>query len=203
MSHDKHQAFYDQLAAEWDLQFTAEDLERLSNLVECLDIKEGMNILDVGCGTGILFDLLRRKVGKSGTVTGVDFSIEMARKAHRNFPFDNVNVVDGDVTRLPLGDSIFDLAISFASFDNFSDQKQALHEIHRVLKNDSLFCVIDLESSKELHESHHLRGGVLEHDTLPSEEAMQRLLEETSFRKTKFQDHTGLYLACAVTQSQD
>ena len=95
MSHDAHQSHYDQLAAEWDLRFTAEDLAFLTFKVDQFGVKEGMDIIDLGCGTGILFDILRRRVGKSGTVTGIDFSLEMVRKAYRNCPFDNVNVVDG------------------------------------------------------------------------------------------------------------
>ncbi|HKK21203.1 MAG TPA: methyltransferase domain-containing protein, partial [candidate division Zixibacteria bacterium] len=83
MSHDKHQKFFDDLAAEWDLMFTAEDMERLTHIVEKLKVNSGMDILDLGCGTGILFDMLRRMVGDSGSVTGVDFSYEMAQKAHR------------------------------------------------------------------------------------------------------------------------
>jgi demethylmenaquinone methyltransferase/2-methoxy-6-polyprenyl-1,4-benzoquinol methylase len=105
MSHDKHQVFFDQLAAEWDLMFTAEDLERLEHLVAGLDVAEGMQILDLGCGTGILFDLIRRRVGDSGSVTGVDFSLLMAERALRNFPFPNVNVIDADASMMPFPDS--------------------------------------------------------------------------------------------------
>ena len=108
--HDPHQEFFDNLAAEWDLRYTAEDLERLYRLVNRLPITEDMDLLDLGCGTGILFDMLRRRVGPGGLVTGVDFSIRMAQKAHRNFPFSNVTVVDADAARLPFQDSSYDMA---------------------------------------------------------------------------------------------
>jgi ubiquinone/menaquinone biosynthesis C-methylase UbiE len=198
MTHDQHQKFYDQLAAEWDLMFTSEDLERLSHLVESLNIEPGAEIVDLGCGTGILFDLLRRMVGPTGTVTGVDFSLEMARKAHRNFPFENVNVVDADVTNLPFRDDSFDFAISFAAFDNFSDKGKALLEIHRVLKSGALFCIIYLASSKELTEQHRRAGGLLTEDELPTAEKMATLFENSHFRTVQIEDHSGLYMACAV-----
>ncbi len=196
--HDIHQEFFDQLAREWDLHFTAEDLERLSNLVERLNVKPGMDILDLGCGTGILFDMLRRKVGKEGTVTGVDFSIEMARLAHRNFPFDNVNVVDADVINLPFKDSTFDMAVAFAAFPHFSDKQRALDEIHRVLKNDARFYIIHLESSKEVTEEHKRIGGAIAQDTIPSEEEMRQMFSRGRFTDLKIDDHPGLYLATAV-----
>ncbi len=62
--HDVHQEFFDRLAAEWDLSFTAEDLERLTRVVNRLQIVVGSDILDLGCGTGIMFDMLS---GKSET----------------------------------------------------------------------------------------------------------------------------------------
>ncbi len=193
--HDPHQEFFDQLAAEWDLMFTAEDLERLSHVVEQLGVKQGMDILDLGCGTGILFDMLRREVGEKGSVTGVDFSIEMAQKAHRNFPFKNVNVVDADAINLPFGDDSFDMAISFAAFPHFSDQQRAIDETHRVLKPGAMFYIIHLESSKEIAEVHHRIGGVVEHDTIPPEEKMRHMLNNSKFQEVSVEDQPGFYLA--------
>ncbi len=195
--HDPHQEFFDALAAEWDFNFTAEDLERLQRIVDRLEIKEGMTVLDLGCGTGILFDMVRRKVGKSGSITGVDFSFQMAQKAHRNFPFDNVNVVDADAINLPFADSTFDAAVAFASFPHFSDQKRAVEETHRVLKNDGPFYIIHLSSSKELSEVHQRVGGVVERDQLPPEEQMTAILNDGKFRDVSIEDHPGLYLARA------
>ncbi|MGD8922336.1 MAG: methyltransferase domain-containing protein [Candidatus Zixiibacteriota bacterium] len=198
MSHDAHQKFYDELAQEWDLMFTSEDLERLHNLVERFNVKPGMDIVDVGCGTGILFDILRREVGEKGTVTGVDFSIQMARQAHRNFPFPNVNVVDADVTALPFRDNSFDMAVSFSAFPHFSDKAKALSEIFRVLKPGAKLHIIHLQSSKELSEIHHQIGGVVERDELPSEDAMRSMLRGSGFSEVVVDDHPGLYLATAT-----
>ena len=199
--HDKHQAFYDALAAEWDLMFTAVDLDFLSHIVNRLKVEPGMNILDLGCGTGILFDLLRRKVGDSGCITGVDFSIEMALKAHRNFPFRNVNVVDADATMLPFKDDVFDMAVAFSAFPHFSDQQKALQETHRVLKPDAMFYIIHLVSSKEVSEIHQRAGGVVEHDEIPPEEKLREMFETSCFKKISIEDHTGLYLASARNEA--
>jgi len=198
MSHDAHQSHYDQLAADWDLRFTAVDLDFLTYEVDRFGVKPGMDIVDLGCGTGILFDLLRRRVGESGTVTGVDFSFEMAFKALKNFPFPNVNVVDGDVTQLPLQSDRFDMAVSFSAFCNFSDKAKSTREIHRILRNGSRFHVIHLFSSKELSERHHRLGGVIECDELPNEAEMKAMLTEGGFGDVSITDKPGLYLASAI-----
>jgi len=198
MTHDAHQEFYDKLAQEWDLEFTAVDLEFLTFKVDQFGVEQGMNTLDLGCGTGILFDMLRRKVGQTGTVTGVDFSIQMAVKAHRNFPFQNVNVVDADVTMLPFQNDLFDMAVSFSAFPHFSDKPRAINEIHRVLKNGSKLIIIHLQSSKELSEIHHQMGGVVAQDELPSEAEMNAMLAKGHFVDVAIEDHPGLYLATAI-----
>jgi len=195
---DPHQAFFDRLAAEWDLQFCAEDLERLGHLVDTLDIHPGMDILDLGCGTGILFDMLRRKVGPRGLITGVDFSLKMAQTAHRNFPFKNVTVVDADIASLPLRDSTYDMGVSFAAFPHFANKTKALSEIDRVLKPGAKFYIIHLVSSDELAEMHGRVGGVVEHDELPSAARLREMFAATNFRDVRIEDHPGLYLASAV-----
>jgi len=198
MSHDKHQAFFDVLAAEWDLAFTTEDLERLSHIVDSLEVRKDMDILDLGCGTGILFDMLRRKVGESGSVTGVDISIKMAQKAHRNFPFANVNVVDADATMLPFADSSFDMAVAFSAFPHFSDQQRAIDETHRILRPKSRFYIIHLVSSRELSRLHHEIGGVVEHDAIPPEEKLRKMLNSSKFTDVTIDDQPGRYLASAI-----
>jgi demethylmenaquinone methyltransferase/2-methoxy-6-polyprenyl-1,4-benzoquinol methylase len=195
--HDKHQGFFDALAAEWDLMFTAEDLERLSHIVEKLGVEEGMDVLDLGCGTGVLFDMLRRKVTERGSVTGVDFSYQMAQQAHRNFPFSNVNVVDADAVNLPFDNSSFDMAVAFSAFPHFSDQQKAINETHRVLRDSADFYIIHLISSRELNQRHHSMGGVVEHDEIPPEDRLRGMLNSSKFADVSIEDHPGLYLAIA------
>ena len=195
---DSHRAFFDNLAADWDLQYTAEDLERLSRLIDKLDVQPGMCVLDLGCGTGILFDMLRRKVGNKGLVTGVDISTAMVERAQRNFPFDNVTVVDADACCLPFQDSTYDMAVSFAAFPHFHEKRQSLSEVDRVLKQGAKYYIIHLASSKELADWHHEKGGVVANDELPSETDLRHMFAESHFEDVQIEDHPGLFLASAV-----
>jgi len=141
--------------------------------------------------------MLRRKVGESGSVTGVDFSYRMAQQAHRNFPFSIVHVVDADAVSLPFADSAFDMAVAFSAFPHFSDQQRAINEIHRVLVNGGPFFIIHLISSRELSEIHHRIGGVVEYDEIPPEERLRGMLNSSKFTGISIEDHPGLYLAIA------
>ena len=197
MTHDKYQSFFDELAAEWDSSFTAVDFEYLEFLVSGMGTQAGWDVLDLGCGTGVLFDLLRRQTGQEGSVTGVDLSIKMAMKAHRNFPFANVNVVSTDVSELPFSDNSFDMAVAFASFPHFSDQGKAIEEIHRVLRSSALLHIVHLKSSLELSNMHHKVGGPVSDDALPTETELRAMFESSSFVDVSIRDHSGLYFASA------
>ncbi len=131
-------------------------------------------------------------------MTGVDFSLRMAERAHRNFPFDNVNVVDGDVVALPFRGSCFDMAVAFSSFPHFSDRPKALNETRRVLKSGASLHIIHLMSSKEISELHHRVGGAVAHDSLPNSAEMTQLLEAAGFVHVRVEDKPGMYLASAV-----
>ena len=198
MSHDKHQEFFDRLAAESDLMFTAVDLEFLQHIVDQLDIRQGWDILDLGCGTGVLFDMLRRRVGETGSVTGVDFSFQMAQRANLNFPFPNVAVVDADAQMLPFRDSAFDMAVAFSAFPHFSDQQKALLETHRVLKPRARFYIIHLESSRDLNQLHQRIGGAVASDLIPPGERLREMFSTSKFVEVTIEDHPGLYLATAM-----
>ena len=50
-------------------------------VVDALPLRPGHVVLDVGCGTGLCYGLLRDKVGPDGTVIGIEESPEMAALA--------------------------------------------------------------------------------------------------------------------------
>jgi tRNA A58 N-methylase Trm61 len=65
-------------------------------VVEALPLQPGQVVLDVGCGTGLCWGLLREKVGPCGTVIGIEESPEMAAVAREHIAREgwrNVTVV--------------------------------------------------------------------------------------------------------------
>ena len=70
--------FFDQLAPNWDAGMIRSD-EIISTILENAGVTHGKDVLDVACGTGVLFpDYLARQVG---SVTAIDISPEMVRIA--------------------------------------------------------------------------------------------------------------------------
>jgi SAM-dependent methyltransferase len=64
--------------------------------IGCLELRPGDTVLDVGCGTGLSFELLHRYVGPHGRIVGIEQCPEMMAKAQarvRENGWENVELV--------------------------------------------------------------------------------------------------------------
>ena len=100
MPKDEEQARakYRQLAAEYDLRGPALAAEARETLVGRLDLRPGDVVLDVACGTGLSFPLIRDRIAESGHIIGVDLSPEMLERARERVAtagWENVTLVQG------------------------------------------------------------------------------------------------------------
>ena len=90
-----------------------------------------MDVLDVACGTGVLFpDYLARDVH---SVTGVDIAPEMARRAAEKFPDARVTVLCGDIETVPLPQP-FDCCMVYNAFPHFPDPARLIAHLATLLK---------------------------------------------------------------------
>ena len=94
-----------------------------------LDIKSGMKVLDVGCGTGIYS---KRLVEKACNVTGIDIAGKMLDIARHKVP--EGRFIKSSVEALPFPKGHFDLVFSMATFEFIEDAEAAYFEMKRVAK---------------------------------------------------------------------
>ena len=97
-------------------------------------LHDSISVLDVGCGTGRLYQLLQEFQGVE--YLGVDQSEEPIKMAKKDFP--NNNYLVSEMTNLPLRDKEFDFVFCIATLHHLPDnekRKQALGEIKRLLKS--------------------------------------------------------------------
>ena len=140
--------FFDQCAPWWD-----EDMIRNEDLIAAIldngGIREGIHVLDVACGTGVLFpDYLGRKVA---SVTGIDISPEMARIAQEKFP--EVRVICGDVETADFGKQ-FDAIMVYNAFPHFPDPAHLIKVLAGLVKPGGKLSVAHGMSRAQLA-SHH------------------------------------------------
>jgi ubiquinone/menaquinone biosynthesis C-methylase UbiE len=113
--------------------------------IERCQIREGMWILDAGCGTGLETVRLARLVGSSGNVIGLDASRNLLAEASRRVQGSRLPIEyrEGDVHKLPFPDNYFDVARAERLFLYLTDPRKALAELVRVTKTDGVVYVIE------------------------------------------------------------
>jgi len=97
-------------------------------------LKPHGQVLDVGCGTGIMGEY-----GFAGTLTGVDISFEMARKATQRL----TSVTVGSAENLPVRDASFDCAFAKSVIHHLADAEHGVAEIARALKPGGRVVFVD------------------------------------------------------------
>ena len=133
---------FDRIASSYE--FTAKFLSFgimpywLRKLVE--PIEGGEKVLDLACGTGILFPKL---VKKFQTVVGLDYSFPMLKEAQRK-RYSNVYLVRGDALKLPFREEVFDTVVVSLGLRHFENIEEALKEIFRVLKKDGNLHILEV-----------------------------------------------------------
>ena len=152
--------FFDRCAPWWD-----SDMERneviISRILDNAGVDTGMDVLDVACGTGVLFpDYLKRNVA---SVTGIDISPEMAKIAAAKFP--EVNVVCGDVECYEF-DKKFDVVMIYKAFPHFPDPAGVIKAMAKLVKPGGRLCVAHGMSRAQLQRHHAGRAAAVSIDLL-------------------------------------
>jgi len=133
---------YDATAEIYDTRYAEEQAAKIEAALRHVEVKVEA-VLDVGCGTGILFGY----VGDKAAMTiGVDVSprtLLKAKERARNHP--NVHLVCADADNMPLKDNVFDRAFAVTIIQNMPNQTETLNEIRRVVKDNALIVITGLK----------------------------------------------------------
>ena len=150
MKKTEIKAFFDQCAKNWDDRMVKND-NVITKILDNADVNENIDVLDVACGTGVLFPYyLERKVS---SVVGIDFSSEMVKIAKEKFP--NIEVICSDVENYFFAKK-FDRVIVYNAFPHFSNPKQLIKVLSKAIKPGGILSIAHGMSRDKLLE-HHLK----------------------------------------------
>jgi len=134
---------YDSLAPVYDAQYSEEQDAKMKAALNRIKLKENSLILDVGCGTGLLFKHVRTSVK---LLVGLDLSpriLKEAKKLVKNFPTTAVIRADADFT--PVQSDVFDATFAITLLQNMPDPLATLLEMKRVSKDHAFVVVTGLK----------------------------------------------------------
>ncbi|MBQ9843683.1 MAG: class I SAM-dependent methyltransferase [Oscillospiraceae bacterium] len=166
-------AFFDRCAPTWDAEMIKSDA-KIGKILDNAEVGPDMDILDVACGTGVMFDYyLQRGVA---SVTGIDISPEMAKIAAQKFAGEpKVQVLCGDVEEYAF-DRKFDRIVVYNAFPHFPYPKRLIKILSKLLKEDGRLTVAH-GMSREAIDGHHSGSASKVSNGLMSAESLKRIFD--------------------------
>ena len=133
-----------------------------------------MDVLDVACGTGVMFDYyLNRGVA---SVTGIDIAPVMAKIAAEKYSGESrVQVICGDVEEFSF-DRKFDRIVVYNAFPHFPYPKRLIKILASFLKEDGRLTVAH-GMSREAIDNHHSGSASKVSNGLMSAENLKRIFD--------------------------
>lgn len=140
--------FFDRYAPLWDEGMVRNE-PVIAAILDCGGIREGIDVLDVACGTGVLFsDYMDRKVN---SVTAIDISPEMVKIARSKSP--GVNVICADVEEYQFPRK-FDAVMVYNAFPHFPDPENLIRVLTGLLNPGGRLTIAHGMSREQL-QLHH------------------------------------------------
>lgn len=165
-------SFFDRLAPGWDAE-TVRNEPVIARILDNAGVREGCTVLDVACGTGVLFgDYVRRGAAQ---VTAIDLSPEMAARAAEKAAGTQITVVCGDVEdSAAVRDSgPYDVVMVYNAFPHFPDPAGLIRTLAELVRPGGRLSIAHGMSRAAL-DAHHsgcardVSVGLLHEDELKS-----------------------------------
>jgi demethylmenaquinone methyltransferase/2-methoxy-6-polyprenyl-1,4-benzoquinol methylase len=155
--------FFDNLAPQWDDNLVIDDV-KINFILDIAGVHTGTTVLDVACGTGVLFPYyLSRNISK---VTGVDLSHEMVDFALRKAKDQRIQVFCGDIETIDIL-GLYDCCVVYNSFPHFSNPTKLIEKLAEWIKPNGRLTVAHSMSMEDLKRCHNGEASKISIELLP------------------------------------
>ena len=143
LGQDRPDDFLEVESRQWDDQAHRYDDKRTQDArymagvqaaVRALQVRPGEMVLDAACGTGLT---IRSYLSPNVRVVGLDLSLASLHQLRRRLNGDRVDLVRGELSRLPFGDATFDRVLCANAMQHIPDVDQrrlCISELARVAR---------------------------------------------------------------------
>ena len=144
--------------AAWLERENREQEERTDILLRALNLKRGMNVADIGAGTGYLSRRMADSVGAAGTIYAVDVQAEMIGKLKslsKKYP--NIKLILSEPSNVKLAPNSLDMAILVDVYHELAFPYEVAQSILAALKPNGKLVLVEYRAEdsrvpiKEIH----------------------------------------------------
>jgi ubiquinone/menaquinone biosynthesis C-methylase UbiE len=186
-----HRDYFDSASANWKIK--EEDLHRAVEIFSQIEFHSDEKILDVGCGTGSLFPVIKQFAPKS-TLIGCDMSVKMLARSRDYDDNKRIPIVQCLGEILPFKDESIDVVLNYCIYPHLKFRMTAFHEFHRVLKKEGRYFIIQPHGREAVNRTHRRLAQPVCFDILPTVEETVWQLMHTAFSVSRIVDSDNLFL---------
>ncbi len=159
--------FFDRYAPQWDADQIPKD-RIINRILDNAGVDAGQDVLDVACGTGVMFPFYLER--QAASVTGIDISHEMARlAAEKHAEFENIQVICGDVEETRF-DRKFDTVMVYNAFPHFPEPERLIATLAAVTKEGGRLTIAHSASREQIDDHHKGAASKISNGLMEAEE---------------------------------
>lgn len=199
MNRSKAAYFDSQVDSGWaSEEYTGEEREKIDEMLRHAGWTAEMRVLEPGCGTGRLTEILADRTAPPGFILAADISEKMIQAARaRVGARDNVRIECAALEDLDLGTGTFDLVLCHQVFPHFDDKERALSKLSACLKPSGKLVVFHFINSAQINDMHRKTDPSVMTDSMPDPEEMKALLHTRGLVIDMLKDDVAGYLMVA------
>ena len=173
--------FFDTLAPTWDENEIRSTPDRIKSILGKLRISKGMDILDLGTGTGVLVPYLSEMVGYEGHVTAIDLSdgmLSLARQKYGHLKNVEFMKIDFEEEQIP---GKYDLALLYSVYPHLHAPADTMEWLFKMnMKQDGRIVIAFPSDEEFINNIHHEKKA--EHDHLPPAHTLAEMIRNWGFK---------------------
>ncbi|WP_198304524.1 class I SAM-dependent DNA methyltransferase [Arcobacter vandammei] len=173
---------FDERAKDWDKKQTSHDKTEacIENIKKNVDLSKVKNILDYGCGTGLVAFCL---VNSNNEVLGLDSSsgmVEEFNKKANDKNLSNIKAYKHDILNQDLPQDSFDFIVLSMSLHHIENLDVFFKKSYEALRSGGIICINDLEKEDGTFHKKHNNVGVYHFGF--SKEELENICSKLGFR---------------------
>lgn len=141
--------YFNSVAHRWD-SMCNHDKDKIKDILDISEIKEGAKILDVATGTGVLVEYLLDK--KPEKIIGIDIAEKMIEVAKKKYS--NEEVVFKAMDVMDYTESGFDYIFIYSAYPHFKDKNRLINHLSKMLNKGGKLVVAHSESRDKINKMH-------------------------------------------------
>lgn len=186
--------FFDKCSAHWDDDAIINN-DKIKTILDYAKVDKGNRVLDVACGTGIMFDYYLERGVES--ILGLDISPEMVKLCKKKFEDnDKIDVICADADEFVL-ENEFDAVMIFNAFPHFINPKQLIENLRKSVKQGGTLTVAHDAGRKTIDGFHKGKASAVSNG-LMSENDLKDIFVHAGFENISVLANDEIYIVAGV-----